>query len=231
MLKKLKTILRRNKTADAILTNYSFRTAAFSLGSFAAGVGYAVFNLAVGVIYSSVWYGALACYYIMLGFMRGGVLYARYKCKRQGVLAQNDGYVRQYLVCGILFIVMTVFLAVMVWLIVKRNITFAYSLSVLYMAAGYTFYRMALSVYNFVKSEKLPDYSVRALRCINLATALVSFLSLQSAALSAFSKNIDQIAMNALTGGVVCILIVAMGVFMILSAAIKLKGRRQMCMY
>lgn len=68
---------------------------------------------------------------------------------------------------------------------------------------------------------------MRALRCINLATALVSFLSLQSAALTNFSKNVNQTVVNAATGGIVCALIGKLGTFMIISAALKLKAQRQ----
>lgn len=226
MFGKLKNLLRRNKLTERLMTNYGFRTIIFSVCSLMTGIAYAVFNLAVGLIYRSLWYGALACYYVMLDVIRGGVLVNRFKSSKRGEVSQRLYEIRQYLICGALLIVMTVFLAAMVLHIARQNKTFEYSLSVIYMTAGYTFYRIAVSVYNFVKSGKQSDFTVRALRCVNLVTALVSFLSLQSAALTAFSKNLNRSYMNALTGGIVCLLIVITGVFMIIRAGVRLKRER-----
>lgn len=225
MLNKLKNLLKRNRFTNVIVTDYGFRTIAFSFVSFSVGIAYAVFNLAVGIVYRSLWYGSLACYYIMLGVIRGGVLLNRYRSRKLGNDPEPRVGINQYIFCGVLFILMTVFLGAMVLHIARQDKTFEYSAVIIYMAAGYTFYRIAISVYNFIKAGKQPDYTVRSLRCINLVTALVSFLSLQSAALAAFSKNIDQIFMNALTGVVVCAMIILLGAFMIVSAAVKLKAR------
>lgn len=224
MRDRIREFLKRYKFTNKLLTNYGFRTIVFSVFSLIIGIAYAVFNFTVSAIYRSVWFGALGCYYMMLDIIRGGVLTSRYKSLKNGGDGENElRETRQYRNCGILLIVMTIFLSAMIILIARQSKTFDYSLTVIYMIAGYTFYRIGISVYNFVKARRQRDYTVRALRCINLAAALVSFLSLQSAALTAFSTGINQIAANALTGGVVCFLIIALGLIMIISAALRLK--------
>ncbi|MGN0814001.1 MAG: hypothetical protein ACI4MH_02060 [Candidatus Coproplasma sp.] len=224
MFRKIKYLLRQNKLTNEIATNYGFRTIIFSSASLAIGIAYAVYNLFVALIYRSLWFGSLACYYVMLDIIRSGVLLNRFRLIKKNVKSENSVYeIKQYLICGTLLILMTAFLSAMIIHITRQNKTFNYSLTVIYMSAGYTFYRIGISVYNFIKSRKQHDFTVRALRCINLATALVSFLSLQAAALTAFSTGVNQTTVNALTGGIVCAMIVLLGAFMIISAAIKLK--------
>lgn len=231
MFQKIKKFLLWNTLINTIITNDRVRTILLSFGSLLIGIAYAAFSLVVGLLYRSLWYGALACYYIMLDVLRGGVLLNRYKSKKEGSEEKGVRHIRQYRICGVLFIFMTVFLAAMVLHIARQDKTFEYSLTVIYMAAGYTFYRIAISVYNFVRSRKQRDYTIRALRCINLSAALVSFLSLQSAALTAFSKNADQIFMNALTGGIVCGAIVIMGIYMIICGTLELRRKRVGAIY
>lgn len=227
MFRKIKNLLQQNTLTNKIVTNYGFRTIIFSSGSLVIGIAYAAYNLFVAVVYRSLWFGALACYYVMLDIIRGGVLLNRYRLEKNNIKDDKPTYeMKQYLICGILLILMTAFLSAMIIHITRQNKTFNYSVTVIYMSAGYTFYRIGVSVYNFLKSRKQHDFTVRALRCINLATALVSFLSLQSAALTAFSTGVNQATVNALTGGIVCALIVILGTFMIMSAALKLKSKK-----
>ncbi|MGN1235538.1 MAG: hypothetical protein ACI4U2_06125 [Christensenellaceae bacterium] len=207
-------------------TNYGFRTVVFSLFSLAFGIAYAAFCLVCGIVEQSLWFFALACYYVMLDVVRGGVLLGSYEAEKRKKTETELYAVRQYLVCGILLIFMTAFLSAMVIHIARQNKTFEYSLSVIYMTAGYTFYRIGTAVYHFFKSGKQCDRHVKALRCLNLAAALVSLLSLQSAALTAFSRNVNRTAANALTGGIVCVLIVAIGIYMIVDASAAAKRIR-----
>ncbi|MGN0771654.1 MAG: hypothetical protein ACI4MI_03610 [Christensenellales bacterium] len=227
MLARLKNRLRQNKLTGKMMDDGNYRTIIMSICSLAVGIAYAVFNIATGIIYRSIWYGALACYYIMLDVIRGYVLIYRNKSSN----IKSDGTDvcagRQYLVCGVLLIVMTIFLGAMVLHIARRNMIFEYSLTVIYMSAGYTFFRIAISLTNLIKSRKQCDYYVKALRRINMAAALVSVLSLQSAALTAFSKNVNQVLLNALTGGIVCILIICMGGVMIFEAALSLNRPKE----
>ena len=76
---------------------------------------------------------------------------------------------------------------------------------------------------NYIKVQRNDSYTVRSLRCINLTTALVSFISLQAIALDTFSKNVDVPLGNVVTGFVICGLIVASGVYMIVHSTIKIK--------
>ena len=81
-----------------------------------------------------------------------------------------------------------------------------------------------MAIYNMFKAKKNDDMTVRALRCISLADALVSILALQTTLLYTFSTNLQTNAFaNALTGAVVCAITLALGIYMIINANKLLK--------
>ncbi|MBR1983599.1 MAG: hypothetical protein IKA12_02815, partial [Clostridia bacterium] len=57
-----------------LLKNFGFRTVIFAIGSFIMSVLFSGFNAYMGIVNRSIWYGALAAFYISLAFLRGGVL-------------------------------------------------------------------------------------------------------------------------------------------------------------
>ena len=64
--------------------------------------------------------------------------------------------------------------------------------------------------------------------CVNLAAALVSMLSLETAMLAQFGggETFRQL-MTASTGGSVCVIVVGMGVYMTVHATKQLKKRQE----
>ena len=85
-------------------------------------------------------------------------------------------------------------------------------------------FSVIMAVYNMVKVRGMSDYSVKAVRSINLTAAIVSILSLHTALLAAHSPNwTDNVISNAVAGTVVCALIVFTGLFMIFRSLHKQK--------
>jgi len=60
------------------------------------------------------------------------------------------------------------------------------------------------------------------IRNIGYADAMVSLVSLQAAMLVSFGDDMDTRWMNLLTGGVVCLIILSMGIYMVRSAVRQL---------
>ena len=210
---------------EKIRKDFAFRTLVFSCCSLAAEIAYAAFNFVVCTIYRSTWYGAAGCYQLALAIMRGGVLYRRNADAKRAPARADVREIRRYAACGGAIALLTVFLSAMVVLIAGRAKTFIYSPTVMYIHAGYTFYVLGAAVYNFFKSRRQKNFTVRTLRCINLAAAPVCFLSLQSAALALYSQHLDQPTANAVTGCIVCALVLALGAFMIANAVYhQIKG-------
>ena len=226
MIERLKALIHKNKTADLLVFNYDFRTIVFSALSFVGGIGLAIFNIAIYAITESLWCGAMAFYHILLVILRGYVLFAHYKAKKKAIKSAEEQTlleIKRYRFCGIVFISLTLCLVAMIAHIVRGDKVFDYDMYVTYTVAGFTLFQIVVAIVNYIKVQRNDSYTVRSLRCINLTTALVSFISLQAIALDTFSKNVDVPLGNVITGFVICGLIVASGVYMIVHSTIKIK--------
>ena len=226
MINKIRRLLEKNKIINRLINDYYFKTVIFSSFSFLFGIAYAIFNIFVAGLSHSLWCGALACFYMLLIFLRGYLILDIRKIHKttwNDEKQKNVYEAKKYRLCGIIFIVMTLCLSAMITLIVKEEKTFEYPLIIVYVIAGYTLFRIGVSIYNYIKASRYDNFTIRSLRCINLVTALSSFLSLQSIALNNFSKNVNIPIANALTGGVICLFIVVLGVFMVVSSTGMIK--------
>lgn len=62
--------MQKNKFTKAILEDWGFRASVMVIGSFTINFIYAIFHAIISILSSSIWYGALALYSILLGGMR-----------------------------------------------------------------------------------------------------------------------------------------------------------------
>lgn len=225
MLKWIRNLIHKNETVEMLVENYSFRTIVFSVLSVLAAIGLTIFNIVIYAITKSLWCGAMAFYHIMLVLLRGFVLLSHRKLTQSVALSDEEkmlGAIKQYRTCGIVFISLTLCLIAMIIHIVREDKVFDYDMYVIYTIAGFTLFQIVVALVNYIKSHKNDSYTVRALRSINLTTALVSFISLQAIALDTFSHNVNIPVGNAITGFVVCGLVVAIGIYMIVHSIIKI---------
>lgn len=230
--RKLMDKLKQNEFTGKIVQNYGFRTILFAILSFAISIAYAAFNGVFAIISRSIWYGALSGYYILLAFMRGGVLFYHKKEKNrvgdeEDVSVKKVREIKTYRTCGILLIVLPLALSAAILQMVTSEKAFEHSGYMIYVAASYTFYKIIMSIINFVKAGKGEQMTVQAIRNINLADAMVSILALQTAMFREFSTGSNSAHMNAITGAGVCALTVALGVFMLINAGLKLRKAKK----
>ena len=220
-----------------MVNNYGVRTVVFALGSFIISLAYGAYNITLSALNSSLWYGVLAAYYILLAVMRGAVLVhhrKKRKAQKVGKLVENERIkqIKKYRNCGIIlvFIMLAVSLAVME--MISEDKTFEHAGIMIYASATYTFYKITVAIINIVKAKKQTDLTVQAIRNINMADALVSMLALQTSLLHAFSdENGKDIGfdktLNGVTGFVVCALVFALGIYMIVNSQKKMKIERE----
>ena len=91
----------------------------------------------------------------------------------------------------------------------------------IYVFAAFTAVRLFMAIWNFVKSSSYKDLTTRSTQYINMTTALVSLLPLQTALLSLIKTNLVPALINAFTGGFVCLIELAIGVYMIVHSGVK----------
>lgn len=207
--------------------SYEFRTMILAAGKFVINIGYATFNGVYGILFRSPWYIALFVYYLVLCIARGSMVARSRKVNaRLFTDDQRDAErIKIYRAAGILLLVFTLALNIM---LVQMNMDssngFRYTGMLIFVAAGYTVYKVSMAVYNLVKARGSTDYVVHAVRNINFADALVSVLALQSAVSARLSAQ-DITAWGGLAlGTVICIFTAVMGIYMIVKAQRKLKA-------
>ncbi len=220
---------------NKLFTEYGFRTILFSIGSFAINLAFAVYNGSVAIVISSVWFGALAAYYVLLIVLRGIILvYHVFRRKAVKAGQTEDTTERKdtriYSVCGVVLLLLPIALSFAILQMVRANDSFVHTGITIYAYAIYAFYKIIVSIYNFVKTRRSSEMTVRAAKNINLADAFVSILALQTAMFREFDTAGDFVniaRMNAVTGAIVCALTAALGIFMIFIAAKKIKRRTE----
>lgn len=210
-----------------LLESYTFQTLFFLFVSLFISFAYALYNGALGIVYSSIWYGSLSAYYLLLTSMRSGIALSsakERKLKKDANEQQENTptafALRNHVICGVLLIVSTLALSVAIAQMVASDAAFIHEGWLIYASAAYTFYKVISSTLQALKAKKQTDYIVQSVRNINLADALVSLLALQTALFYAFAEGQAEYVRisNAATGFAVCALVIALGVYMIIQA-------------
>ena len=199
--------------------SYEFRSMFFAVCTFVSNVGYTVFLAAMALRSKSLWFGALAAYYILLTSARGGVILQNVRDEqrfKEDAFALQRAKAGTYRYCGGMMIALTLAMATSVvhTMIVGIGDSRLPKWAV-YLFAGYALYRVIMSVINYARATARDDLAVRAVKYINLATALVSVFSLQTAIFKAFFAGYDPIVFNAISGFSVCFIMFVLGVYIV----------------
>ncbi len=222
----VKSRAKKHPLTDGILNDYGFRTVAFAVASFALNIAYAVFNGVLGIVSLSVWYGALAAYYVFLSAIRCGALLRWQNAKKRcgGAPPEAERW-KIYRMCGLLLILLELALTAAVTEMVLSENPSAHTEITAIASAAYAFWKITLAIYNMIKTRRLRDPLLQSFRNINLTDALVSLLALQTTMTAVFSDGTDASmrALNAVTGFTVCAVTVGMGVWMIVRTNGQLK--------
>lgn len=218
-----KTFKNENKYARRWQDDTRLRVNVSLYGSFAWNALYGIFQLWLGFYHHTFWFYSLGAYYICLGVMR--FFLVRYTSKyAPGERMQTE--LKKYRACGIVFLVMNLALALIIFFMVYWNRTFEHHMITAIAMAAYTFTAFTVAIVNVVKYRKYNSPVFSASKAISLAAALVSMLTLESTMLTAFSDetmtDISRKLMLGVTGGVISFLIVAMAIYMIVVGAEKL---------
>ena len=228
VIRFFKNFKKNNKYLSRYSDDATLRIQISLYGNFAYNAAYAVFQLALGLWHSSLWYYAFAAYYILLAVMRLFLLRdVRSTAPDQALRAQWQ----RYRFCGIMLVIMNLALAIIVWMIgVEGHQTVHHQITTIAMAAS-TFTLMTMAIVNVVKYSKFKSPLFSAAKTISLATSAVSMLTLETAMLNAFGSAEDtqfNELMPLLTGLAVTAFILGMGIYMILLASKRIKKIQMM---
>ena len=184
---------------------------------------YGIFQLWLGFYHHTFWFYSLGAYYICLGVMR--FFLARHTTRyAPGERMQTE--LKKYRACGIVFLVMNLALALIIFFMVYWNRTFEHHMITAIAMAAYTFTALTTAIINVIKYRKYNSPVFSASKAISLAAALVSMLTLESTMLTTFGDGtmtvVAQKWMLGATGGAISALIVATAIYMIVIGTKKL---------
>ena len=196
-------------------------------GAFAFNTVYALFQLGLGLRHRSVWFYAMAGYYLLLAVMR--LTLVRHT-RRHAAGEDTPLEWRKYRFCGWLLLVMNLALAIFTLYFVYRIRTFLHHEITTIAMAAYTFTALTVAIINAVRYRKYGSPAYSAAKAISLASATVSMLTLENAMLTAFGQDSSEAFRQIILGvsGVAVIFVVqGIALYMIVNAHRKLKSMRE----
>lgn len=229
VMKKIKSHINHYHYGNLYLNDPKFRARVSLYQGLLINLLYVVFKLLTGLIYASVWFGAIAVYYIILSVIRFFLLRdvrkaSTYKNKNERV--ENELY--SYRFCGYLMFILNLAIAGMIIQMIWQDKSYSYPGYIIYASAAFSFYCLVTTIINMVKFRKLDHPVLSAAKMLSFAGALMSIFALQTAMLAQFGVNeaIFRRVMNVITGTSVSIIVFAMAVFMVIWSNKKLQQLR-----
>lgn len=221
----IKNFLSENAFTSRLISDYKYRIGFFAVVSFVFNIGYSVFELSLSLVEKSLWLGILAAYYVTLAIARFTVIIDNARTrKKDGDFFRKAQ--KTYFSCGIMLIALSAISAFMTACVFLYDDGFRHPGLAIFMFAAYTFYKLTVAIINFVKSKKSDDYILRTVRNINLADAAVSVFALQTAMVNEFSQGGGMREMNLVTGIIVSLVSFILGVYSVVTSAVKLKNNK-----
>ena len=215
--RKVISFFSKTKIGGKFIKKRSSRIIFSASVSFFVNFLYAFYNGILGIINLSLWFIIMFAFYGLLASVRFSViLYAR---RKDSVYEDTESFIIK--TSGIIMIILSFVLALLVFLSLTQKIAVKYDTIMMITIA--TFYKVIITVVRASKKrdDKLPLFST--LRCISYAEVAASVLTLQRSMLASFGSGDDEFSfiMNAATGMVVFLFILALGIF------ITVKGSRK----
>lgn len=211
----IKPAIAANPYTNRVTTDYRWRTILFAVPGMVSNIIFATFNGVIGITSHSAWFGTLSAYYILLSIMRAGVV--RQERKLASVKEKQEHMQRELSVYrrnSVLFMFMAVVLAGAVVLLLNAQGGKNYPGYTIYAVAAYTFYKIVTSTIQVIKVGKRKSPLLSITRRIGYIDACVSILTLQTAMFAAFADGEEGLIrlMNGLTGTVVCLMVLGLGI-------------------
>lgn len=203
--------IRQSESVNRLMGDYALRTHTSLCLGLALNLAFAAFKLAAGKLYGSYWFVALGFYYTVLALMRFLLLRGLH-----AKAAQPDRRLRTYRLTGALMFALNVGMGAIIFQVVRDNQTYRYPGFIIYAFAAYAFYKIISAAVALIRRRGRDDPLLAAARCLNLAVAMMSLFSLQTALLSTFGNDEgERLIFNAVSGGVICLSILCIALWMV----------------
>ncbi|MBQ9745692.1 MAG: hypothetical protein IJW21_02590, partial [Clostridia bacterium] len=223
VVRAVKKFKRENKYVAKYSGDAELRVRVSLYGTVMYNLAYAALQMGMAIWHGTAWFFSLGVYYILLAVMRFFLI----RDIRANMVGRNiKKELVRYRFCGVVLVFMNAALGGIVLFMTRFDRGFEHNpITTIAMAAS-TFTSFTMAIVNMVRYRKFKSPVLSAAKVISLASASVSMLTLTSAMLNAFGEEEDplfeQIMTNAV-GTAVCIFVLVMAFYMIISSTSRLK--------
>ena len=179
---------------------------------------YGIFKIVSGVIIGSAWIGADGIYNFVQALIQ---LFQILRRKKPGNLHRQW---KSYRFCGVLILLMHLTLIGIVFQMVNWHRVEESGEIMIIATAAFAFYKLISSLVDLAKDRKHTHPIDSSVRMLELSQAIFAIFSLQAGLLHTFGtgENWEHL-INLALGCIVCLLTVAMGIYMIRRATREIK--------
>ena len=184
-------------------------------------IGYAIFNIFTGVFYRSVWFGAVAVYYIMVCFIKFFLI-------KKGFNKRGRKEYSDLFTCGIMLLILSVSITAIVYIMIWQGKAYKYGKFIIFVSAAYAVFRIFTAAFDTVRLKHLKSPTLYAAKALSLSVALMSLFSLQFSVL--LFSGLDESAryiLNVISGSVVGVLTTTIALLTIRRAYKELKKTKE----
>ena len=207
-------LIAKTKTGKKLVSSQRYRIILSATLAFAFNLLYAIYHCVLGILNLSFWFIAMCAFYGILAIMR----FSAIMCERNHQkLPDNVTELFVMKLSGVLLVILSIVLATVSYISLSQNIAAKYGEIIMITIATYTFYKITMAIVKAVKQHKNPSPLLKTIRNIGYAEVAASILTLQRSMLASFgSMSAGNIHfMNAVTGAVVCLFVLILGLSMI----------------
>ena len=213
--KKIKNKIYSNQFGNRYMTDPVFKTHINLYRSLFFNLLYAALNLFFGIYFSTAWFTLFAAYYTIMAVMR--FLLLRYVHK-EGIGKNYLKELKRSELCAYILMTVNISLSGAVLMMVYFDRGFEYYGFLIYVVAMYTFYITTAAIVGMFKYRKYKSPVMSMTKIINLASALMSMLALETAMFSQFggetSPQVRRL-MIILTGAGISIIVLTISIYTI----------------
>lgn len=187
-------LCEKSKFINALCTSRYARTMTATTFSLFLGMCFVAYNAFVGLHFHSIWNGSISIYYGLLVAIRIVFLWGEYRISRED---REEGEkelkrAKMFRLGGILLLCVNIALIIPVTLLATSQKDVNLPMWVAIANAGYTFYKVSVCIYSFIKTRKASILTIKGIKSLNLTSAIVSLLSLENIMIITFSETIDS---------------------------------------
>lgn len=224
LVRRFKGFKEQNRFAKIWKEDVRLRMRLSLYASMIWNTAYGSLQLGLGFWHRSFWFFSLAAYYIALALMR--FFLARHTTRHAPGERMRAEWIR-YRMVGILFLMMNLTLAMIIFFMVYWGRTFHHHEITTIALSAFTFGGLAKAIVNVVRYRRYNSPVYSASKAISLASAAVSMLTLESTMLTTFENGTmsvgEQKLLLGLSGGAISLFVILMAISMIRQGTEKLK--------